>query len=681
MKEKLTLQDLIDLLAKKAGLTKKEADAFFREFFSVITDNIFNNEQVKIKDFGTFKLTKVNSRESIDVNTGEKIEIPAHYKLSFIPDKALKVLVNKPFEQFETTLLEDTVSFDSIEESEEPVVSSEEEDTAIDEPDLSPPIENVAAKKVEIEVKRQMEEITSRIEKLDVPSKEKAREADEPEAKEKEKPLPQTPDEASIVKPSFVYTYITNEEVDDDDTVITVVVPGSSAETDELSSSPAPGGKAAPLSAKEIEKEMMEAGLPEYEDEGREEVPLNINKVQEKIDQLKEAIDALGKVTWQNEPSEDSLSTKPAADEADIYNDELYKEEKPVLTLSELEDVELSHQDNIKVASSINQEETNKRDAPAGTEIPADAYGDITAEINRGKTDKDLLSVLMNADDDAEKPVSAVAPEKKVASVDEDGLDDDPDYYGYTRDTFWTKFRKRLPIILFLLVVIALGAYHFAKLFEQKVDYQNYNPYRNLSGVDTIPNVVPAEEHGLEEEPEGVLSSDISAVDVENSGLSETLSITDETNQTGDITQQARGKRISENLNIGIVRKAAYIKQSMSSNREEPVQDVPLTIIAQTTETNVSRPETREVSKFPLNEVVRPGSSLRSISKRNYGDNTFWVYIYEENKSKIRNFDALSVGQVLVIPDLKKYNTGVNDPRAVEKAKDLERKIFSSSRR
>ena len=112
MSNKLVLQDLVDLLAKKSKITKKEADSFFRELFQLILDRIFENDSVKIKDFGTFKLVMVSSRESVDVNTGEKIEIRAHSKLSFIPDKTLKNLVNKPFSQFETILLEDGVNFD-----------------------------------------------------------------------------------------------------------------------------------------------------------------------------------------------------------------------------------------------------------------------------------------------------------------------------------------------------------------------------------------------------------------------------------------------------------------------------------------------------------------------------------------------------------------------------------------
>lgn len=107
MNEKLLLQDLVVLLAKKSGITQKEADKFFRELFQLVLECIYENDIVKIKDFGTFKLTKINSRESVDVNTGEKIEIPAHYKMSFTPDRSLKELVNEPFSHFESVPLDD----------------------------------------------------------------------------------------------------------------------------------------------------------------------------------------------------------------------------------------------------------------------------------------------------------------------------------------------------------------------------------------------------------------------------------------------------------------------------------------------------------------------------------------------------------------------------------------------
>lgn len=114
MSDRLTLQDLTDLLAEKQGITKKDAEVFLRELFILISENIEQNNSVKIKDFGTFKLVKVNSRKSVDVNTGDAIEIPAHYKLSFTPEKSLRDLLNAPFAHFESVVIEDGVNFENV---------------------------------------------------------------------------------------------------------------------------------------------------------------------------------------------------------------------------------------------------------------------------------------------------------------------------------------------------------------------------------------------------------------------------------------------------------------------------------------------------------------------------------------------------------------------------------------
>ena len=114
MNERLNFQDLVDLLAKEQGITKKNADLFLKELFLLITENLENLEPVKIKDFGTLKPILVNARKSINVNTGEEFEIAAHYKLSFTPDKTLREIVNKPFAHFESVILEEGVIFDNI---------------------------------------------------------------------------------------------------------------------------------------------------------------------------------------------------------------------------------------------------------------------------------------------------------------------------------------------------------------------------------------------------------------------------------------------------------------------------------------------------------------------------------------------------------------------------------------
>lgn len=114
MNERLTLQDLIDLLAEKKNITKKEAENFLRELINLVTETIQDKDFVRIKDFGTFKLTLVSARKSVNVNTGEDINIPPHYRLSFTPDKLLREGVNKPFAHFESVLLNDDVDFSDL---------------------------------------------------------------------------------------------------------------------------------------------------------------------------------------------------------------------------------------------------------------------------------------------------------------------------------------------------------------------------------------------------------------------------------------------------------------------------------------------------------------------------------------------------------------------------------------
>lgn len=122
MNERLTIQNLIDLLASKHGMSKKDAEAFVKEFFLLIEQALENESYVKIKGLGTFKLIDVDSRESVSVNTGERFRIQGHTKVSFTPDNSLKDTINKPFAHFETvvlnekTLLEDTQSEDTDEE-------------------------------------------------------------------------------------------------------------------------------------------------------------------------------------------------------------------------------------------------------------------------------------------------------------------------------------------------------------------------------------------------------------------------------------------------------------------------------------------------------------------------------------------------------------------------------------
>ena len=118
MNRKLLLQEVADTFAQRANISKKKAEAFCRAFFDLIEEELTHESFVKIKGFGTFKVITVNERESININTGERIRIDSHAKLSFVPDSQLKDLINKPFADFQTITLQDRTTEEELTKAE-----------------------------------------------------------------------------------------------------------------------------------------------------------------------------------------------------------------------------------------------------------------------------------------------------------------------------------------------------------------------------------------------------------------------------------------------------------------------------------------------------------------------------------------------------------------------------------
>ena len=111
---KLTIQEIAKILVEKNKLTVKEANQFVAVVFEVIQEGLDTEGQVKVKGLGTFKKIQVEARESVSVRTGERVMIDSHAKITFTPDALMKELVNKPFSQFETVILNDGVEFEDL---------------------------------------------------------------------------------------------------------------------------------------------------------------------------------------------------------------------------------------------------------------------------------------------------------------------------------------------------------------------------------------------------------------------------------------------------------------------------------------------------------------------------------------------------------------------------------------
>lgn len=131
---KNSLNGLADKLAEKSGLSQIEAELFIRKMFDVCHQGLAADKIVKMRWLGTFKVTSVKERESVDVNTGERIVIEGRDKISFTPDNILKEIVNKPFAQFETVIVNDGVDFESIDKKYEDSLEDEEQEETLEKP-------------------------------------------------------------------------------------------------------------------------------------------------------------------------------------------------------------------------------------------------------------------------------------------------------------------------------------------------------------------------------------------------------------------------------------------------------------------------------------------------------------------------------------------------------------------
>ena len=184
---KILISDLAKEVAKKHKLPQKETEQFIANMFAVVAEGLQQDKLVKVKGLGTFKVTQVKPRESVDVNTGERVLISGHDKVTFTPDSLMKELVNKPFAQFETVVINGDVDFAAIDaanptvETEDVTVETEPADDAAVADELTNEPEEVQAEPKEMTA--EPEEIVAEPEE---PVEEQQQEAEPTQAVEQE---------------------------------------------------------------------------------------------------------------------------------------------------------------------------------------------------------------------------------------------------------------------------------------------------------------------------------------------------------------------------------------------------------------------------------------------------------------------------------------------------------------
>lgn len=687
MNDKLALQDLVEILSKKAKITKKEADLFFRELFQLILDRIFENDSVKIKDFGTFKLTSVSSRESVNVNTGEKIQIPAHSRLSFSPDKTLKDLVNKPFSQFETILLEDGAVIDSIDldVDEEDELSSYQEESEVqevvlqtDSSEVKTP-ESVESKLVsDSKIKEEPQEILEEVKPVRAEEKKDT-------TSQKEEVSSQSRVNNPYSSKSFVYTYTTASS--DDSGVITLTFP-----KEDLIIVP---DDQVIVNDSEVEEKVIESDDYSSEEQVQE---IEHSEVKEEV----------RTVVYPTENSEEEVIDEPTLND-DNHPDIIEEEDELEIEL-EL-DSEIETEEDIVMppvivprtvvdetkkpfSDSIDKEATLSKDIddPERPLVPLDEFIDeieSDEDVSLEPEERSVINRPMPVNNARYENINHIDAE----SVEDLDLVEDVDnspYYDYNKPTLGAKIMKKLPIIIFVAIVACFTVYGFFKLFDVKYDYEYYLGNKDLTLADTLPFVDEKIESVTKSSDTLTTLSDTTEnmeINLEAPAhlLNEETVVEPDTQSLAPMNQEAEpvndngfgkiGRVISDRLRIDVINKGAFhIKRQPKVERVE--ESVPVATVPVETQSKNVAPEKKPASKAVYVTMQR-GTTLRTMATKYYGNPNYWVYIYQANRTKLSNPNDIAIGMKLLVPDLSNYGVSdVKDAREIQKAKRLEAQLL-----
>lgn len=651
MNDKLSLQDLVDLLSKKAKITKKDADSFYREFFQLILERILENDSVKIKDFGAFKLVLVDSRESVNVNTGEKIEIPSHYKLSFIPDKTLKELVNKPFSQFQTILLENEVA---TETSLEDNGFSEDEKLDNDNTDINIEEENTFSDTEELIIASSAPIVSNTTDAL-------SEKEDDSEKNNSEKKST-TP----IYPQSFVYTYTTTETSEESDSIIITF--------------PTKDDLIKPI----VELTTDPLHIVEHEDITEEGIQSNDNR--------KESLPFI--------PSEENLPKSVISDDLELESDfdsEIETEDDIIVPIVDKRNLE------IEMQSVFLDEDPERPLFPLGD-------NNLASDINFVPFDKSTNKKI----EDFESNQENIFVEKDVQIDDSNNLADtnaymsniikeheDAPFHDFNEPTLRSKIRKMLPVILFISVIVGFLTYGLVKMLNKPYEFEANLGKVNLTLADTLPFVDEEETTAVKETD--VMLDSMKGLRAKNSDNAGGMIKSDQTASVptvvkGSATQKqseidernadsisikrmktdSKNFVISDRLKFSILNKAEFHLAKYKGSKNETVTVASDSLVKDKNQVDA---DTKTPMKIKISSSSTPkanyatiekGTTLRTLATAYYGDPNYWVYIYQANKKNIANPHSVSIGTNLLIPNLSDYGVSdPKDPKAIQTAKNL----------
>ncbi|MDR0508000.1 MAG: HU family DNA-binding protein [Dysgonamonadaceae bacterium] len=623
MNEKINIQELITLLAQKSNIARKEAESFLKEFFDTVSEALLEEQLVKIKNLGTFKLAPVSERESVDVASGERVLIPAHYKITFTPDSSLAQSINEPFSYFEPVELN---SDSPLEDSGETIVFCDDDDSQ-DESENS-----------------DFELIVEDAQTDEIPKKEKEQDNNN-QLPDGDFQLILDSDEAEIEAEIEPVNNNLNRPIDKIDKIKII---------------------------NENIRQNIDYIEPEHHDNNvlKKE---NIRMIREKVDLIGDSIVIKSPDNRNHENFEELDLLKENFEELDLLNENINiineKKQEPVNdkkerfnnippNKDELADEPLDiFEPSSTLVSEPFADNLVTPDIPylgnlveeEKEELPLAPLTEIKPEPEtKPKPKPEIIKPRLEIKPAIEtKPVSGIKNEAKWEDNFLNNLSQQKKKFKHT-------YGRWLYPLLYLVAFIAIcGVFYY--LF-------NHPEY---GGKEPVATTFASEGKGkrstLSQEKKALLINSDSAeikkdtVHVNQALIDSAMAIVERIKQREKKQNYADHTSETAVNNKPVETKLAEMK----SAETKPVETKPAETKPVETQPKVT--ESRKIT-------VQNGHTLASLALKEYGNKCFWIYIYEENKKIIRNPNTLQLGLTLTIPPAEKYGINKDDPESVKQA-------------
>ncbi|MCL1938674.1 MAG: HU family DNA-binding protein [Candidatus Azobacteroides sp.] len=564
MNEKINIQSLVTLFAEKSGLTKKEAEAFLKEFFTVAHEGLLSDKIMKIKNLGNFKLIVVEDRESIDITNGSRVLIPAHYKVNYSPDAQLAETINEPFSLFE--IIEVRHEAGKLEH-----IRKARVETGAEKPAEAASIEPITEKLTRKEF-RDYEENTVQ-ETID------------------ENIIPEPIIEKSIqeYKKEIRIRETDEESLSDEGTIAEFASSSQARPTWETVEEPQE--KLSPIDEEQEEQEEQE----QAQEIQKKEQEKNQEEIEEQEDLKEEQEqDQEQDQEEEEEEPEEELFFIP---EADPYEEFILEQEAQRMRGTEK-----------KLTFSID-EKTPIQEEPLGEEeeVLEEPFDEEEAVDEEEASVEELKEASVEELTVEEPSPAELPPPKTISQKFSEIIENKKETIREDKKTFYEW------VVYLSIILIIAGVYLYFE-HEERLQAEYVNSFL----------------HQFDDNQE--------------------------------IEQSATTGKTSSEI---FFREREPLPRASDTLVDNPIVNNPIAKID------------ADNSNIIKKRRIVAGERLTLIALKEYGHKSFWVYIYQENRDRIKNPDNVPVGTELIIPPASKYGIDKNSKESIQKADELALQLMS----